>query len=570
MQEESGVRAVLADKFAEMRPHLDERQWRLWLGAEARALVRAEGCALTAAAGVVARAAGASATTVAAGAGQLAEGAGPMPGRSRGPGAGRKKAEAEDPGLAAALRGLLDASTRGDPVSPLRWTTLSLSELAAELARQGFRAGRDVVARMLHESGFSLRGVSRTAEGSQHRDRDAQFRYISAMTTRFLAAGDPVISVDAKKKELVGPFGRAGRTWRPEGDPVRVRDHDFPDPRLGKVAPYGIYDVGADDGFVNVGIDHDTPAFAAESVRRWRQAVGRDRYPGAGRLLIIADAGGSNGYRPRVWKAELARLAAETGLEITVLHFPPGTSKWNKIEHRLFCHITRNWRGRPLTSYEVIINTIAAVTTSTGLTATAVLDLGSYPGGVKVSRQDMRYLEERILDRHAFHGDWNYTIRPAPGPAPEPGPDPEPPAPGPDPALAGALAALAGIDLPALAGAVTLPWQAAREQHLHLARGHARTRAGYTPARLTLDTLITATACHHLLGMTWQLLGDLLGLDHSTLSRPAARLTPLLEPHGITQTRPRGRISTPAQLREHAATRGITIPDPATHPEPPN
>jgi len=570
MQEESAVRVVLEGKFAELRPHLDERQWRLLLGAEARALAKAEGLALTAAAVVVAGAAGASPTTVAAGAEQLAEGAGPMPGRVRAAGAGRKKAEVKEPGLTAALEELLAASTRGDPVSPLRWTTLSLSGIVSELARLGFGVGRDAVARMLHEGGCSLRGNSRTVEGRQHPDRDGQFRYIGGRVKEFLAAADPVISVDTKKKELVGPFGQDGRTWRPAGDPVRVRDHDFPDPELGKVAPYGIYDIGADDGFVNAGTDHDTPAFAAGSIRRWWQQVGRDRYPDAGRLLVTADAGGSNGYRARAWKAELARLAAETGLEITVLHFPPGTSKWNKIEHRLFCHITRNWRGRPLTSHEVIINTIAAVTTSTGLTVTATLDLGSYPGGVKVSDQDMRYLEERILDRHACHGNWNYTIHPRPRAGPDPGPGPRPAAPGPDPAMTAALAALAGVDLPALPDAVTLPWQAAREQQLHLARGHARTREGYAPARLTLDTLITATACHHLLGMTWQLLGDLLGLDHSTISRPAARLTPLLEPHGITQTRPRGRISTLTQLSEHAATRGVTLPPPNDTPENPN
>jgi hypothetical protein len=565
MQEESGVGAVLAEKFAELRPHLDERQWRLYLGGEARALARAEGLAVTGAAAVVAGAAGVSATTVVAGARELAEGAVPVPGRARKPGAGRKKAGVRDPGLAAALRDLLEASTRGDPVSPLRWTTLSLRGIVRALTGRGFRVGRSAVARMLHEDGWSLRGNSRTEEGKQHQDRDAQFRYISGQVREFLAAGDPVISVDTKKKEPAGNIAQDGKTWRPAGDPVRVRDHDFPDPALGKVAPYGIYDVAANAGFVSVGISHDTPVFAVESVRRWWQAAGAGRYPHARRLLITADAGGSNSYRARQWKRELAALAAGTGLEITVLHFPPGTSKWNKIEHRLFCHITRNWRGRPLTSYEVIIESIAAVTTTTGLTVTAVMDLNTYPTGQTVSDSDMRELEERCLDRHPWHGDWNYSILPVPRPAPEPAPQPGPP--GPDPAIAAALAALAGIDLPALAAAVAVPWQAAREQHLYLARGRARTtRRPGAAAQLSLDALIAATTCHHRLGMTWALLGQVLGLHPSTISVPAARLTPLLEAHAITPPPGSGRVTTLTQLHQHAAARGITIPG---HPDTP-
>jgi hypothetical protein len=569
MQEESVARAVLAGKYAELRPHLDERQWRLFLGAETRALVAAEGCPVTAAAEVVARSAGVSVTMVAAGARELAEGAEPMPGRARAAGAGRKKAEDTDPGLTAALEELLEASTRGDPMSALRWTTLSLTELSWELAAAGHRAGRDVVARMLRDAGYSLRGNSRTAEGKQHPDRDGQFRYLNGRVKEFLAAGDPVISVDTKKKELVGLFGQAGRTWRPPGDPVRVRDHDFPDPELGKVAPYGIYDVGANDGFVNVGTDHDTPAFAVASISQWWQIRGKDRYRRARRLLIISDAGGSNSYRSRRWKAELAGLAARTGLEITVCHFPPGTSKWNKIEHRMFCHITRNWRGRPLTSHEVIISSIAAVTTSTGLSITAVLDRDSYPAGIKVSRETMTYLQDRILDRHGYHGEWNYTIRPVP--RPDPGPAPEPPAPGPDPALPAALAALAGItSLPALADAAALPWQAAREQRLHLERGGPRRSSGTNSARISLDALIAATACHHRLGLTYQLLGDLFGIHHSSISVPAARLSPILEQHGITRTARRGSISTLTQLHEHATAHGVTIPAPATRPKQPD
>ena len=277
---------------------------------------------------------------------------------------------------------------------------------------------QETVAQLLRGQGFSLQANAKTIEGRQHPDRDAQFRYIAAKAEEHIAAGQPVISVDAKKKEQVGPFARAGREWRPAGDPVRVRDHDFPDEELGKVIPYGIYDVAANAGFVNVGTDHDTAQFAVESVRRWWHAAGQAAYPAASRLLITADAGGSNGYRTRAWKTGLAALAAEAGLEITVCHFPPGTSKWNKIEHRLFCHITMNWRGRPLTSHEVVVQTIAATTTATGLTVTAALDDGAYPDGVKITDAQMKDLEDRALSRHDFHGTWNCggdgrTARPA-------------------------------------------------------------------------------------------------------------------------------------------------------------
>ncbi len=414
------VTAGLAAKFAVMRPHLGERQWRLYLGSEARALGHGGIAA-------VARAAGVSELTVSAGAAELEAGAEPMPDRSRRGGGGRKKAEDAGPGLAAALAGLLEDSTRGDPVSPLRWTTKSAVNLAAALTAQGYRCGKDAVLRMLHQQGYSTQGNSMTIEGKQHPDRDGQFRYISGRAGEFLAAADPVVSVDAKKKEQVGQYAQKGREWRPKGDPVKVRDHSFPDPVLGKVTPYGVYDVAANAGFVNVGTDHDTASFAVESLRRWWQAEGKDRYPAATRLLVTADAGGSNGYRTRAWKAGLAGLAAETGLDITCCHFPPGTSKWNKIEHRLFCQITRNWRAQPLTSHQVILETIAATTTSTGLTVRAMLDTGSYPKGTEVSDKQMTCLENRVLDRHRFHGEWNYTILASPRPAP--GPEPEPPAP---------------------------------------------------------------------------------------------------------------------------------------------
>src|SRR6266699_3518804 len=306
-------------------PLLDERARRLVLGAVARAA--GEGGA-----GAVARVTGASWQTVADGAAELASGDAAPPGRVRRPGGGRKKLADQDPGLIPALRALAEESTRGDPQSLLLWTTLSVRDIARELARQGHRCGKNLVARLLAAEGVSLQGNAKTMEGRQHPDRDAQFRYIAARAKEHLAAGDPVISVDTKKKEPVGQFGNRGRHWRRKGDPVAVRDHDFPDGEQGKAIPYGVYDVAANAGFVNVGTDHDTAAFAVESIRRWQDMIGKDRYPGARRLLITADAGGSNDHRTRAWKAGLAQLAAETGLEITVCHFPPGTSKWNQIE----------------------------------------------------------------------------------------------------------------------------------------------------------------------------------------------------------------------------------------------
>ena len=315
---------------------------------------------------------------------ELDSGAGPL-GRVRRPGGGRKRAADLDPGLLPALLALVEPQERGDPMSPLRWTTLSTRNLAAELARQGHKVSARTVGDLLRREGFSLQGNAKTVEGKQHADRDAQFSYIGEQAREYLAAGDPVVSVDAKKKELVGEFKNGGREWRPKGSPARVDAHDFPDRELGKAIPYGIYDLAANAGWVNVGTDHDTAAFAVESIRRWWNGAGRNDYPQASRLLITADAGGSNGYRTRAWKTELAALAAGTGLEITVCHLPPGTSKWNKIEHRLFSHITMNWRGRPLASHEVIVNSIAATTTRAGLTVHAELDPGSYPTGTEVS-----------------------------------------------------------------------------------------------------------------------------------------------------------------------------------------
>jgi Rhodopirellula transposase DDE domain len=316
--------AVLAGKFAEVRPHLDERAWRLYLGSEARALA-VGGSGLGAAVAVVAAAAGVSRATVLAGAGELAAGAGPLAGRVRRPGAGRRKAEDAQPGLARALETVLEATVRGDPVSAVTWTTLSLRDLEREMAALGFACRKDALARMLHEAGYSLQGMSRVLEGRRHPDRDAQFRHVNAMVAEFAAAGEPAVSADGKKKEQLGPYGRAGRSWRPAGDPVRVRSHDFPDLAAGRAVPYGVYGIAANRGFAVVGTSHETAAFAVGALRRWWLAEGSLRYPGARRLLVTCDAGGSNACVSRGWKDGLACLAAETGLEVTVCHFPPGT-----------------------------------------------------------------------------------------------------------------------------------------------------------------------------------------------------------------------------------------------------
>jgi hypothetical protein len=548
---DAAVAAVLAGKFAEVRPHMGERTWRLYLGSEARALAAGDEAGLAAAVAVVAAAAGVSRATVSAGAGELAAGTEPLAGRSRRPGAGRRKAQDAQPGLAAALDVLLEATVRGDPVLAVTWTTLSLREIERELAALGFRCRKDAVARILHGAGYSLQGMSRVLEGRQHPDRDAQFRHVNGMIAEFAAAGDPVVSVDAKKKELIGPFHRAGRSWRPAGDPLKVRDHDFPDAELGKVTPYGIYDIAANRGFVSVGTSHDTAAFAVSALRLWWRAEGGSRYPGARRLLVTCDAGGSNSQVSRLWKDQLAVLAAETGLEVSVCHFPPGTSKWNRIEHRLFCHITRTWKARPLMTRQDAVAGIAATVTYQGLKCTAVLDEGHYPGKVKISDKRMRHLEERVLDRGPFHGEWNYTVRPAPPePAPPPGPDLE------------ALAALAGIaDLPALLAAAAAPWQADRERRLALARGRAARdgNGGAAPWKLPFEAIVTAAACHHRLRMPYRLLGELLGAHESTISQAVSRINPVLEPHGITPATAGPRITTRARLREHAAAHGITI-----------
>jgi hypothetical protein len=399
------VRGQLVVKFGALFPHLDERQRRLLMGAEARVLghggVRA-----------VARAALVSETTVRKGVDELEAGEAPL-GRVRRSGGGWKKAVDLDPGLRSALLALVEPDERGDPMSALRWTVKSTRNLAAKLTLQGHRVCADTVGDLLREEGFSLQAGAKTIEGKQHPDRDAQFRFINEQARQHMSAGQPVVSVDSKKKELVGDYKNAGHQWRPEGEPVLVKTHDFPDRQgPGKAIPYGIYDIAANTGWVSVGTDHDTAAFAVASIRRrWWQARGRRDYPAATRLLITADAGGSIGYRTRAWKTELAALAAETGLDIMVCHMPPGTSKWNKIEHRLFSHISMNWRGRPLTSHDVIVNSIAATTTRTGLKVHAELDPGTYDTGIKVTDSDIDALP---MHRDRFHGDWNYTLHPQP------------------------------------------------------------------------------------------------------------------------------------------------------------
>jgi hypothetical protein len=393
----------VARRFEAVRPHLDERSRRLVLGAEALALGRG---------GIkrVAEVTGSHPDTVARGLREV-QSAGLGDGRVRRPGAGRRSVIETDPALLPALEALVAPTTRGDPMSPLKWTTTSTRHLADQLNAQGHQVSFSTVATLLaRELGYSLQANTKTIEGKQHPDRDAQFRYINTQAQAHLQRSWPVISVDTKKKEIVGPFKNGGREWRPRGQPQSVNVHDFADKELGKAVPYGVYDVAADSGWVTVGTDHDTAQFAVETIRRWWNTTGRDAYPDAEQLLICADGGGSNGYRTRLWKTELAALAAETGLTISVSHLPPGTSKWNKIEHRLFSHISMNWRGRPLTSHEVIVETIAATTTRTGLTVHAELDTGTYPKGIRIPDQEMKALENSRLQRHEFHGEWNYTF----------------------------------------------------------------------------------------------------------------------------------------------------------------
>jgi hypothetical protein len=407
VEREDRSTAGIGERFRRLAPVLDERARRLVVAAEAVALGRG---------GItrVARATGVAREVIRTGIAELGAHERLPAGRIRRPGGGRKRAVETDPTLWPDLERLVDPVTRGDPESALRWTSKSLRTLAAELGRLGHRVSHRLVADLLHAAGYSLQATRKTLEGGDHPDRDAQFAHINARVGEHLAAGEPAISVDTKKKELVGPFKNGGREWQPAGQPQDVRVHDFVDRELGRVSPYGVDDLAHNTGWVNVGIDHDTASFAVESIRRWWDRMGRAVYPHATRLLITADGGGSNGARVRLWKLELQRFADETGLQIAVCHLPPGTSKWNRIEHRLFSFISQNWRGRPLVSYAVIVSLIAATTTANGLRVGCELDTNTYPAGRKVTDDELAGVR---LHRDPFHGDWNYTILPTDAPS---------------------------------------------------------------------------------------------------------------------------------------------------------
>jgi transposase len=551
------VRAQLAFRFGVLLTQLNERQRRLLLATEARLLGHG---GVRAVAGI----AGVSETTVRRGVAELVAGADSLPaGRVRAPGGGRKRVEEHDPQVTAVLLTLVEPDERGDPQSPLRWTTKSLRHLAQELTRLGYRVSAPTVGRLLKREGFSLQVNVKTLEGVQHPDRDAQFRYVNEQVKAHQADGEPVISVDTKKREQLGWLPMAGREWRPKGEPVEVDDHHFffTGPDVEQAIPYGIYDLTRNTGWVNVGVDHDTSVFAVESIRRWWQARGRWDYPQASRLLITADAGGSNSYRYRVWKSELAALAAQTGLVITVCHFPPGTSKWNKIEHRLFAYITMNWRGRPLTSHEVVVKTIAATRTRGGLRVEAALDPGDYPTGVAISKQQLDALP---IHPHAVHGAWNYTLHPQPASdAPE--------AAGvgvPDSPTRRRQAMLTQLADPRLTGmtstqlhrltAALAPAQAARTQQRHSQQrgGRARRATGklrVTPlfddtARLLITLLYQRQVC------SMAVLGDLLEVTATCIGDTIKQTRHALEDHGHTVSAAPVRFTTAHAVRTFLET----------------
>jgi len=404
---------AIEEKYRALAGRLDEATLRLWAAVEARTLGRGG-------VSTVAKAIGMSRTTIYSGLQELVSApalASPPPvvvgvpakRRIRAEGGGRKRLTDKDSTLLNALDALVEPTARGDPQSPLRWTCKSTPRLAQELAEQGHPISQRSVCDLLAQLDYSLQSTRKTREGGNHPDRDAQFNHIACMAAQYQAAGDAVISVDTKKKELVGDFKNGGKEWQRKGEPEEVRVYDFIDPALGKVAPYGVYDVAANQGWVSVGINHDTAEFAVESIRRWWKEMGQSRYPNTRRLLITADCGGSNGYRVRLWKRELQKLADAIGINIQVCHFPPGTSKWNKIEHRMFCHITNNWRGRPLVSREVIVNLIGSTTTEAGLHIRSQLDENAYEAGLKVSNEEIAAL---AIERDEFHGEWNYRLRP--------------------------------------------------------------------------------------------------------------------------------------------------------------
>jgi Rhodopirellula transposase DDE domain len=527
----------LAAKFEALLPHLDERQRRLVLGAEARSLGRGGGR-------LVARATGIREATVSRGVTELESGQAPL-GRVRQRGGGRKRVADLDTGLVPALLALVEPDERGDPMSPLRWTTRSTRNLAAVLTGQGHKVGADVVADLLREQGFSLQSNVKTLEGTQSPDRDAQFRYVNEQVKAHQGDGQPVVSVDTKKKELVGPFANAGREWRPKGDPVRVDTHDFPSSAVGKVVPYGIYDLAANTGWVNVGTDHDTAAFAVQSLRRWWDSVGISDYPDATSLLVTADSGGSNSYRVRAWKTELAALAAETGLQITVCHFPPGTSKWNAIEHRLFSHISMNWRGRPLTSHDVVINTIAATTTGTGLRVHAELDHGTYPTGVTISDD---HLAAVPITRHDWHGEWNYTI------------GPEHLTPIGDPGATGSASILAVVvpqrpgllwlHTPELTGLTHSQFDELIAELTPKDQASNRTRTNGRKSATTLADRVAITLHKQRFSTPWTVLAELVGISPAAITKAITRTRPLLDGTGHLPEPTETTFTTSADVHE--------------------
>jgi hypothetical protein len=565
--------AALAAKLAVMRPFLDERGWRVYLGTEAGAL----GYGGIAA---VARSSGASETTVAAGAREAedAQALGSLPrGRSRRPGAGRPGA-GDTPGLRAALDGLLEEGRRGDPVLAVTWSILSLRDIARQMAALGFPCSKDAVARLMREDGYSLQGMSRVLEGSQHEDRDAQFRHVNGKIEEYRAAGLPVISVDGKKKEMLGAYHRDGRSWQRKGDPVLVRGHDFPDRDTVTITPYGVYDIAANRGFVSVGTSHGTAAFAVNAIRLWWQQEGSLRYPHATRLLVTCDAGGSNAARCRLWKDQLAVLAAETGLVIEVCHFPPGTSKWNKIEHRLFCHVTRTWRTRPLMTIQDAVAGIAATVTSQGLKCTATRDDRDYPDGVQVPDARMRHLEDRVIQRGPFRGEWNYAIPPAPRPAPEPEPEPEPARPGRVPQHVLNHPALTGMpasDLAATATALEAAFEARLQLRYRTRNGHLARAPRTAPSasrRLDATDHLLALRLRQHLDLPVAAIGALLGVSQGATSHATTLATQLLAGTRTTlpaSTPPAPPPRNPAELLAYAATAGIPLTLPGNgHPMP--
>ena len=543
------TREMLAAKFGAIFPHLDERQRRLLMGAEARALGHG-GIRL------VARAAGVREATVSLGVSELDSGDEPL-GRVRRPGGGRKRAADLDPGLCPALLALVEPDERGDPVSPLRWTAKSTRALAAELARQGRRVSADTVGDLLRAEGFSLQGNAKTIEGKRHPDRDAQFRYISEQAAAHQAAGQPVISVDTKKKELVGAFRNGGREWRPAGEPPGSARTTSPiwswaRPFLTGSMTWRPTPAGSTSAPTTTPPRSPWSRSAAGGTARGKPPTQARRGCWSPRT-----PGGSNGYRTRAWKAELAAFALEAGLSVTVCHFPPGTSKWNKIEHRLFSHITLNWRGRPLTSHEVIVNTIAATTTRTGLRVHAELDPGSYPDGVKVSDEQMACLP---LDRHGWHGDWNYTLRPEP---PAPPPPPRPPAREPErpgwahPALTGLTAA----QWDQLIAALATPYQAQREAALYIARGGppARKPAVRHPPALTLAEQVLITVLRQRFRLPRPELAELFGVVTGTIAKAERQARPLLKQHGHQIKPAPAPIKTLAELTAYASAHGVEL-----------